>query len=46
MTRNLAIVFDGSSCDRIGNRHPGISPSNHYLTEDGEISIFCLTEAH
>lgn len=46
MTRNLAIVFDGSSCERIGNRHPGIAPSNHYRTEDGEISIFCLTDAH
>jgi CoA:oxalate CoA-transferase len=46
LTRNLAMVFDGSSCERIGNRHPGIAPSNHYPTEDGEISIFCLTEAH
>jgi crotonobetainyl-CoA:carnitine CoA-transferase CaiB-like acyl-CoA transferase len=46
MTRTLAMVFDGSSCERIGNRHPGISPSNHYLTQDGEISIFCLTDAH
>jgi crotonobetainyl-CoA:carnitine CoA-transferase CaiB-like acyl-CoA transferase len=46
MTRNLAIVFDGSSCERLANRHPGIAPSNHYKTEDGEISIFCMTESH
>jgi len=46
MTRNLAIVFEGSAVVRLGNRHPGISPSNNYTTEDGEISIFCLIEAH
>jgi formyl-CoA transferase len=46
MTRNMAMVFDGSLCERIGNRHPGIAPSNHYRTEDGEISIFCLTDSH
>jgi crotonobetainyl-CoA:carnitine CoA-transferase CaiB-like acyl-CoA transferase len=46
MTRSLAMVFEGSSCDRIANRHHGIAPSNHYPTEDGEISIFCLTQAH
>ena len=46
MTRNLAIVFEGSSCERLANRHPGIAPSNHYKTEDGEISIFCMTESH
>jgi CoA:oxalate CoA-transferase len=46
MTRNLAIVFEGSSCERLANRHPGIAPSNHYKTQDGEISIFCLTEPH
>jgi CoA:oxalate CoA-transferase len=46
MTRNLAIVFDGSMVGRLGNRHPGISPSNNYATEDGEISIFCLIEQH
>jgi CoA:oxalate CoA-transferase len=46
MTRNLAMVFEGSSCERIANRHHGIAPSNHYPTQDGEISIFCLTQAH
>jgi crotonobetainyl-CoA:carnitine CoA-transferase CaiB-like acyl-CoA transferase len=46
MTRNLAIVFEGSSCERLANRHPGIAPSNHYQTADGEISIFCMTEPH
>lgn len=46
MTRSLAIVFEGSSCERLANRHPGIAPSNHYKTEDGEISIFCMTEPH
>jgi formyl-CoA transferase len=46
MTRSLSIVLDGSSCERIANRHPGIAPSNHYRTQDGEISIFCLTNAH
>ncbi len=46
MTRNLAIVFEGSASGRLANRHPGIAPSNHYPTEDGEISIFCVTESH
>lgn len=46
MTRSLAIVFEGSAVARLGNRHPGISPSNNYTTEDGEISIFCLIESH
>jgi len=46
MTRSLAMVFEGSSCERIANRHHGIAPSNHYSTQDGEISIFCLTQAH
>jgi len=46
MTRSLAMVFEGSSCERIVNRHHGIAPSNHYRTQDGEISIFCLTQAH
>lgn len=46
MTRNLAIAFDGAACQRLANRHPGIAPSNHYQTRDGEISIFCMTEPH
>lgn len=46
MTRSLTIVLDGSASVRLGNRHPGISPSNNYPTEDGELSIFCLTEPH
>jgi crotonobetainyl-CoA:carnitine CoA-transferase CaiB-like acyl-CoA transferase len=46
MTRSLAMVFEGSSCDRVANRHHGIAPSNHYPTKDGEISIFCLTQTH
>src|SRR5208283_2158131 len=46
MTRNLAIVYDGATVGRLGNRHPGISPSNNYATTDGEVSIFCLIESH
>jgi formyl-CoA transferase len=46
MARSLAIVFDGSEVARLGNRHPGISPSNNYAVEDGELSIFCLIEPH
>jgi len=46
MTRNLALVYEGAGVARVANRHPGISPSNHYATMDGEISIFCLIEPH
>lgn len=46
MTRSLAIVLDGSASQRIANHHPGIAPSNHYSTADGEVSVFCMTEAH
>jgi formyl-CoA transferase len=46
MTRNLALAFEGSSPERIANRHHGIAPSNHYPSRDGEVSIFCLTDSH
>jgi formyl-CoA transferase len=31
---------------RLGNRHWGACPTNVYPARDGEILIFCLTEAH
>ena len=46
MTSLLAPVLDGRKVHRLGNRHWGVCPGNVYPASDGEVSIFCLTEAH
>jgi crotonobetainyl-CoA:carnitine CoA-transferase CaiB-like acyl-CoA transferase len=46
MTSLLAQVLDGRKFKRLGNRHWGAVPCNVYPAADGDILIFCLTEAH
>ncbi|HUY37973.1 MAG TPA: CoA transferase [Candidatus Binataceae bacterium] len=41
-----APALQGMKFKRLGNRHWGACPTNIYSTSDGEILIFCLTEAH
>jgi CoA:oxalate CoA-transferase len=42
----IAAVLEGKKIPRLGNRHPSACPCNTYPTADGEIWIYCLTEAH
>lgn len=42
----LGVVQDGHKVRRLGNRHPTTCPCNTYPCADGEIWIYCLTEAH
>ena len=42
----IAAVLEGKTIPRLGNRHPSACPCNTYPTADGEIWIYCLTEAH
>jgi CoA:oxalate CoA-transferase len=42
----IAAVLEGKTIPRLGNRHPAACPCNTYPTVDGEIWIYCLTEAH
>jgi CoA:oxalate CoA-transferase len=46
LTSVLAPVLQGRHFKRLGNRHWGACPTNVYPASDGEILIFCLTEAH
>ncbi|MBF6560455.1 MAG: CoA transferase [Candidatus Binataceae bacterium] len=46
MTGLIANELEGKSYGRLGNRHRNACPSNIYPASDGEILIFCLTEAH
>jgi len=42
----LGVVGDGYKVRRLGNRHPTACPCNTYPCVDGEIWIYCLTEAN
>jgi len=42
----IANELEGKPYTRMGNRHRNACPSNVYIAADGEILIFCLTEAH
>ncbi len=46
LTSAVAPVLQGAKFRRLGNRHWGACPTNIYPARDGEILIFCLTEAH
>ncbi len=46
LTSVLAPVLQGRKFKRLGNRHWGACPTNVYPARDGEVLIFCLTEAH
>src|SRR5271163_1807846 len=46
LTSVLAPVLQGKKFKRLGNRHWGACPTNVYPAIDGEVLIFCLTEAH
>jgi formyl-CoA transferase len=42
----IASALDGRPLPRLANRHPSACPSNTYAAVDGQILIYCLTEAH
>lgn len=46
LTSVVAPVLQGGKFKRLGNRHWGACPTNVYPSRDGEVLIFCLTEAH
>jgi CoA:oxalate CoA-transferase len=46
LTSAVAPALQGLKFKRLGNRHWGACPTNVYPARDGEILIFCLTEAH
>lgn len=46
MTGLIANELEGKPYERMGNRHRSVCPSNIYPAADGEIMIFCVTEAH
>jgi crotonobetainyl-CoA:carnitine CoA-transferase CaiB-like acyl-CoA transferase len=46
LTSAVAPALQGMKFKRLGNRHWGACPTNIYPARDGEILIFCLTEAH
>jgi CoA:oxalate CoA-transferase len=46
LTSAVAPALQGMKFKRLGNRHWGACPTNIYPAGDGEILIFCLTEAH
>jgi formyl-CoA transferase len=46
LTSIVAPVLQGRKFKRLGNRHWGACPTNVYPASDGEVLIFCLTEAH
>jgi formyl-CoA transferase len=46
LTSAIAPALQGMKFKRLGNRHWGACPTNIYPARDGEILIFCLTEAH
>jgi CoA:oxalate CoA-transferase len=42
----IGVAQDGFKIRRLGNRHPTTCPCNTYSCADGEIWIYCLTEAN
>ncbi len=46
LTSATAPALQGMKFKRLGNRHWGACPTNIYPARNGEILIFCLTEAH
>jgi formyl-CoA transferase len=42
----ILAAMEGRTLPRLGNRHPAACPSNTYQAADGQILIYCLTEAH
>ena len=42
----IGVAHDGYKIRRVGNRHPTTCPCNTYPCADGEIWIYCLTEAN
>jgi crotonobetainyl-CoA:carnitine CoA-transferase CaiB-like acyl-CoA transferase len=46
MTGLIANQLEGKPYTRMGNRHRSACPSNIYPAADGEVMIFCLSEAH
>ncbi len=46
LTGSIASVLQGRKFKRLGNRHWGVCPTNVYPAADGEMLIFCLSEAH
>jgi CoA:oxalate CoA-transferase len=46
MTGAIATALQGRKFKRLGNRHWGVCPSNVYPAADGEVLIFCMSEAH
>jgi CoA:oxalate CoA-transferase len=46
MSGLIANELEGKPYTRMGNRHRAACPSNVYETADGEILIFCVSEAH
>jgi crotonobetainyl-CoA:carnitine CoA-transferase CaiB-like acyl-CoA transferase len=46
LTSAVAPALQGMKFKRLGNRHWGACPTNIYPARNGEILIFCLTEAH
>ena len=42
----IGVVQDGFKVRRLGNRHPTSCPCNTYPCSDGELWIYCLTEAN
>ncbi len=42
----IGVVQDGYKVRRLGNRHAAACPCNTYPCADGEIWIYCLTEAN
>src|SRR5262249_25415246 len=46
MSGLIANELEGKPYSRMGNRHRAACPSSAYETADGEILIFCVSEAH
>lgn len=46
MSGLIANELEGKPYTRMGNRHRAACPSNVYEAADGEILIFCVSEAH
>jgi CoA:oxalate CoA-transferase len=46
LTGLIADVMQGRKLERLGNRHRNACPCDVYRAADGEVLIFCLTEAH
>jgi CoA:oxalate CoA-transferase len=42
----ILAAMEGRTLPRLANRHPTACPSNTYPAADGQILVYCLTEAH